>query len=79
MRDAIITEYVELCERFAAADLVDEGTVLELADEDAEQAFYARLDQLWYVEMSFDERDEAVERMVPKARAWHDARRVVDP
>lgn len=70
MRDAIVLEYVELCEQLAAAEMVD---------DDAEQALYGRLDQLWYVEMAENERFEAVDRLVDRARAWHDDRRSSDP
>jgi len=66
VRDAIVTEYLELCEQLAAAELVDED-----ADH---QALYARLDQLWYVELLDDERYEVEDRLVAKARTWHDAR-----
>ena len=66
MRDVIVVEYVELCEQLAAASLVGEA---------AEQALYSMLDQLWHVEMSDVERREAEDRLVAKARAWHDARR----
>jgi len=70
MRDAIVTEYVELCEQLAAAEMID---------DDAGQALHGRLDQLWYVEMTENERFEAVDRLVAGARAWHDARRAGDP
>jgi hypothetical protein len=70
VRDAVVTEYVELCEQLAAVESVDED-----ADQDD---LYARLDQLWYVEMLDDERAEAEERLVVKASVWHAARRVAD-
>jgi hypothetical protein len=72
MRGAIVTEFVDLCEQIVAAELVEPAN-------DAEQALYGRLDQLWYVEMADDERYEAEDRLIAKARAWHDARRAVDP
>jgi hypothetical protein len=67
-RARIVTEYVDLCEQLAA---------IESVDEDAEQDLYARLDQLWYVEMTADEQHEAEDRLVAKARSWHDTRHVI--
>jgi hypothetical protein len=70
VRDEVVTEYVELCEQLAAAASIE---------EDAEERLYGRLDQLWYVEMMDDERAEAEDRLVARARTWHDARRSEDP
>jgi hypothetical protein len=70
VRDEVVTEYVELCEQLAAAASIE---------EDAEERLYGRLDQLWYVEMMDDERAEAEDRLVARARTWHDARRREDP
>lgn len=70
MREAIVVEYVELCEQIAASESLDEV---------ADQALYGRLDQLWHVEMAENEQFEAEDRMVEKARAWHDAHRAKDP
>jgi hypothetical protein len=67
-RVRIVMEYVDLCELLAATGSVN---------EDIEQDLYARLDQLWYVELSDDERHEAEDRLVARARAWHDARHVI--
>jgi hypothetical protein len=70
MNDDVITEYVDLCEQLAATELLDNQT--------AEAQLYDRLDELWYTVMTDDEHDEAEDRLVAKARAWHDARRAVD-
>jgi len=68
MNDDVITEYVDLCEQLTAIELLDHAT--------AEAPLYARLDELWYVVMTDEDRVEAEDRLVAKARAWHDARRV---
>ena len=70
MNEAIVTEYVELCARLASLDAT------------TEQRFYTRLDQLWYAEMTPDDRSEAERRLSvlgDRDRGWHDARRVEDP
>ena len=69
MRDEVVVEYVDLCERLAATEIV----------ERADQPLYDRLDHLWYLEMSDDERDEAEDRLVAGARAWHNARHHEEP
>lgn len=51
MNDAIVTEYVELCERLAA--LEEEETI----------RLYARLDELWYVLMTESDQAEAERRL----------------
>jgi len=71
MNDDAITEYVDLCEQLTATELLDHET--------AEAQLYARIDELWYAVMTEEERAEAEDRLVSKARAWHDARRVEDP
>lgn len=73
MRDPIVTEYVELSARLASLE----------ADVDAlvEEKLYARLDQLWYVEMTEEEHREAERRLAELGasdRAWHDARHTED-
>lgn len=66
MSDAIITEYVELCEQIAAEALFA---------EEVEQRLYDRLDRLWYAEMSAADREEAVNRLNSKAHVWDAAQR----
>ncbi len=70
MNDDVIIEYVDLCEQLTATELLDNQT--------AEAQLYGRLDELWYSVMTDEERDEAEDRLVAKARAWHDARRTED-
>lgn len=70
MNDVIVTEYVVLCERLAALDAA------------AEQGVYARLDQLWYAEMTEIEHAEAERRLYARPIAqqlWHEDRRTEDP
>ena len=70
MNETIVVEYVELCARLASLDA------------EAEAQHYGRLDELWYVEMTADDRVEAEKRLAEignKDRAWHDARRTEDP
>lgn len=61
MNDAVVAEYVELCEQIAAQSLFSEGD---------EQKLYDRLDRLWYGKMSDDDRSEAQHRLRTKAQAW---------
>jgi len=68
--NSLVDEYVELCERLAAIELLDH--------QRAEWILYKKLDCLWYAEMSDEERAEAADRLVSRARAWHDARRAED-
>lgn len=66
MNEALVTEYVELHARLAAIDA------------ETEEHFYARLDQLWYAEMTETDHAEAEKRLRElgsKGRAW-DERRV---
>lgn len=70
MNDDLITEYVELCEQIAATELLDGLT--------SEAPLYERLDQIWCEELTDEERRETEERLVAKARQWHDARRAED-
>lgn len=70
MNDAIVTEYVELSEQIAAEVIFSER---------AEQRLYDRLDQLWYVEMSEDDRVEVQDRLRAKAQAWSTSRRAEGP
>ena len=71
MNETIVVEYVELCARLASLD----------ADAEAEAQHYGRLDELWYVEMTADDRVEAEKRLAEignKDHARHDARRTED-
>lgn len=61
MNDAAILEYVDLCEQIAAEVLFSERAEHRLRD---------RIDQLWYTEMSEDDRAEAQARLNAKAKAW---------
>jgi hypothetical protein len=61
---AIVVEYIELCERVV---------VEALFTEQVEAQLYERLDQLWYTQMTADDRAEAQIQLGAKARAWHDA------
>jgi hypothetical protein len=72
VNDVVIAAYVELSEQLA---------VEVLFSERIEQKLYDRLDQLWYVEMSDDDRAEAQHRLHAKGQAWEVARRVeeIDP
>jgi len=79
MNEPIVVEYVELCVRLAS--LCARLATLD-ADAAAEAQHYGRLDELWYVEMTADDRVEAEKRLAEignKDRAWHDARRTEDP
>ena len=67
MNDAVVSEYVALCEQ-----LTTPGSSLDLATE---ERLYARLDQLWYLEMSGEDREAAEGRLSAAARADHDDRR----
>lgn len=70
MNEPLVIEYAELCARLAALDA------------ETEQRFYVRLDQIWYSEMTDDDRAEAEKRLSAvgsKDRGWHDARRTEDP
>lgn len=68
MNTEAITEYLELSEQIAAEALFSEQTEQKLCD---------RLDQIWYAEMSEDDRAEALRQLRDKARAW-DRRPEVD-
>jgi hypothetical protein len=70
MNEAVITEYVELCAQLSALDI------------ETEEKFYARLDALWYRELTGEDRTEAERRLTALGnadRAWHDDRRKVTP
>ena len=70
MNEALVIEYVELSARLA------------LLDAESEQRFYARLDEVWYLEMTCVDRAEAEKRLSAlgsKDRGGHDARRTEDP
>ena len=70
MNEQLVIEYVELCARLASLDA------------ETEQRFYARLDQIWYAEMTAADRAEAEKRLSvlgSKDRGWHDARRTEGP
>lgn len=56
MSGAVIDEYVELSERIA----------VEALFADRIEHLYARLDQLWYAEMTADDRAEAQRRLHAK-------------
>ncbi len=60
MREAIVDEYVDLHEQIAVEALFMEAVTPPL---------FARLEQLWYVEMTDDDRAEAQRRLAEKARA----------
>lgn len=66
MSDAVITEYVELCEQIVVEAL--------FAEEAVEQRLYDRLDKLWYTEMTEADREEAAARMIAKASAGHSSK-----
>ena len=69
MNEALVTDYVELCAQLAALDV------------ETEERFYARLDQIWYAEMTEADRSEAERRLSAlgsKDRAWHDERSAED-
>lgn len=61
MNEVVIAEYVELSEQIAAEALFSERIEQKLSD---------RLDQIWYAEMSIDDRIEALRQLRDKARAW---------
>jgi hypothetical protein len=63
-----IDEYVELSERIA----------VEALFADRIEHLYARLDQLWYAEMSVDDRVEAQRRLHAKDQASI-SQRIEDP
>lgn len=65
MNDVVIAEYVELSEQIAAEALFSERTEQKLCD---------RLDQIWYAEMSAEDRIEALRQLRDKARAWDTVR-----
>ena len=70
MNEDIVTEYVELCAQLSGLDV------------DTEERFYARLDRLWYLVMSTEDRAEAERRLSKLGngdRAWHDGRRKATP
>jgi hypothetical protein len=67
MNEAVVNEYVALCEQLTAAE--------SALDQSAEERLYARLDQLWYLEMSGEDREAAEARLSATARAEHDGRR----
>jgi hypothetical protein len=66
MNEALVTEYVELWARLAALDVETEAQV------------YARLDHLWYAEMTFLDRVEAEQRL-RKLSVGRDDRRMEKP
>ena len=69
MSETCVVEYVALCARLSALDA------------EAEAQHYGRLDELWYVEMTADDRVEAEKRLAEignKDHARHDARRTED-
>jgi hypothetical protein len=61
VNEAVVAEYVELCEQIAAQSLFAEGD---------EEQLYDRLDRLWYDKMSSADRAEAQQRLHAKAQAW---------
>jgi predicted DNA-binding ArsR family transcriptional regulator len=70
VNEAIVTEYVELCAQLSALDV------------ETEERFYARLDTIWYTEMSAEDRAAAESRLTALGngdRAWHDDRRKENP
>ncbi len=86
--EALVAEYVNLCEQLAAVALIDQPAErqlyerldrLGLFDRSAEQRVYEKLDQCWYAQMTADDRVEAQDRLTTKTRQWHDARRTEDP
>jgi len=54
MNEAVVIEYVDLRAQVAAEVLFS---------EEVEQGYYDRLDQLWYIEMTEDDRAEALRRL----------------
>jgi hypothetical protein len=67
MNEPLVVEYVELHARLATVAA------------DTEEFFHTRLDQIWYAEMTEDDRFEAVRRLSAlgsKDRTWHAERRV---
>lgn len=65
MNETLIIEYVELCALLSALDV------------EAEQRLYARLDQLWYTELTSEDQVEVEKRLAAlgdKDRAWHASR-----
>jgi len=87
VNDAVVAEYVELCEQLAAVALVDQPAEqqlyerlgrLGLLDRGAEQRLCEKLDRLWYAEMTDDDRGAAQGRLAARARRWHDERRTED-
>jgi len=71
MDTALVTEYVDLRSQIAAEALFA---------EEVEQRYYDRLDQLWYVEMTDAERDEAQRQLNSLvAKDLRDERRAEDP
>ncbi len=65
--NAAVVEYVSLCEQLAA---------VVPRDRASEDRLYDRLDCLWYVEMTSEDRDEAEARLAAKDRSQDDASRV---
>lgn len=69
MNEALVIEYVELNGQI---------TTEALFSKEVEQHYYDRLDQLWYVEMTQADRDEAQRRLHAPASKHHDDHRVED-
>ena len=65
MNETIVVEYVELCARLASLD--------SEAEIEAEERLYARLDQLWYAEMTGTDRAEAERRLAKLETEMFDA------
>ena len=56
MNEALVLEYVELSGQITAEALFS---------QEVEQRYLDRLDQLWYAEMTQDDRDEVQRRLHP--------------
>jgi hypothetical protein len=63
VNEAIVIEYVELSGQITAQAMFS---------REVEQRFYDRLDQLWYAEMTDDDRVEAQRRLSAPAKASDD-------
>lgn len=57
MNEAVLAEYMNLCEQLVTGN-----------PSTAENRLYARLDQLWYREMTDEDREEADKRLMRLTR-----------